>query len=53
MNKQGKNQIKKWWAQCPNQKLVKAVIIIFAIASIYFTYELGYGLGKFIAHIGF
>jgi len=53
MNEQEKNKIKTWWAQCPNQKLIKAVGIILAIASVYCIYELGYGLGKFIAHIGF
>lgn len=53
MNEQEKNQIKEWWAKCPNQKIIKTVAIFFAIASIYCIYELGYGFGKFVAHIGF
>lgn len=52
MNTQEKSQLKEWWAKCPNKKIVYLRNIIISIFTIFCVYELGYGFGKFLAHIG-
>jgi Ni,Fe-hydrogenase III small subunit len=53
MKEQEKAQLKKWWKECPNRKIVLAVNAMSTIIAIYCIYALAYGLGKFLAHMGF
>lgn len=53
MKAQDKKQLKEWWKNCPSKRIVYIVNAIQIIFGEYCIYELGYGVGKFLAHLGF
>ena len=51
MNAQEKTKLKEWWDNCPSKEVMKLKGILATVFSLFFIYELAYGLGKFLAYI--
>ncbi|MBR3840055.1 MAG: hypothetical protein IKM20_02850 [Erysipelotrichales bacterium] len=45
-------ELRKWWNECPSPKMKFCVSVGSILLALYFIYDLGYAVGKLIAHLG-